>query len=258
MRHELTRIFDSRRTFTTVWGNHVTPTRPQCIAIFTVICLMMLTGAARANAVFASFQNADLQFNNTGTATTTGLFSASTPLQVSFEFHEDVTANGVTYLANQSINSTVTLTSAVADFVSGTRILDQPLKSGNLQFKDQFGNNLLTVSDFTGDITGIATGSTANLGTDTTLSSLPDIGSYSSDFLNFVPPNDVVASAGLTLELNGHFNKDADNYLTTFTANADGSFAGDAVNVPEPSALCFAGLTAMGLLLGRRRSRTAR
>ena len=213
----------------------------------------MVAGRARANAVFASFQNADLQFNNTGAAATTGLFSASNPLQVTFEFHEDVTAHGVTYLSGQSINSTVTLTSAVADFISGTRILDQPLKSGNLQFKDQFGNNLLTVSDFTGDITGIATGSTANLGTDTTLSSLPDVGTYSSDFLNFIPPGDVVSSTGLTLELNGHFAKNVDNYLSSFTANSDGSFSGNAVNVPEPSALCFAGLAVIGLLLGRRR-----
>ena len=216
-------------------------------------CVMALSGAARANTVFASFQNADFEFNNTGTASTTGLLSTGTPLQITFQFDESVTGDSITYAANQPIKATATLVSQVAGDVTGTHALDQPLQSGSLEFKDQFGNNLLTLSGFTADLTGFSGGSTANVSTDTTLPTSPDIGTYSSDFLQFAPANDVVASTSLTLELNGTLTAGTDNFINNFTANADGSFSGNAAAIPEPSGLSFAGIAGAGLLVRRKR-----
>lgn len=224
-------------------------------ALLAGLCSFLLCGTARADKVFASFQNAELDFSNTGSAATTGLFSAGIPLQVTFQFDENVSGDGVTYLAQEPIKATVTLSSVVADVVTVEgRILDQPLKNGTLEFKDALGHDLLTLSGFTGDVSGFATGSTATLGTDTTLSTLPDVGTYSSDFLKFAPSNSVVESTGLTLDVDGSFTEGANNYLSSFTANADGSFAGDVASVPEPSSLCLAGLATIALLLRRQRS----
>jgi hypothetical protein len=75
------------------------------------ISLLLLSASAHANTVFASFQNADVTFDNTGTAATTGLFSAGTPLQVTFEFDEDVKGDGLSYTADEPIKATVTLSS---------------------------------------------------------------------------------------------------------------------------------------------------
>jgi hypothetical protein len=138
--------------------------------------------------------------------------------------------------------------------VSGTKILDQALQDGTLEFKNSAGDNLLTVSGFTGDITGFAGGSTANLDTDTTLPSFPDVGTYSSDFLTFAPANDVVNSTSLTLNLSGTVGESSDHYLAAFSANADGSLSGNAVSsVPEPSGPCLLCVAAIALLLHRRR-----
>lgn len=224
-------------------------------AVLAAICMGVFAAGARANMVFASFQNADLQFENTTSAATTGLFSAGTPLQVTFEFDETVSYDSETYLADQPIQATVSLSSYVNGAVSGMSFLDQPLQNGTLSFRDKAGYNLLTVSGFTGDLTGNNGGSTANLDTDTTLARFPDVGTYSSDFLTFTSPGDVVDSSGLTLELTTQFTEATDNYLSSFTANADGSFAGDAVpnSVPEPSVLGVVWVTCIGLLSRRRR-----
>ena len=220
--------------------------------------------AARANTVFASFQNADLVFDNTPQPlnptlpeTTPGLFSAGSPLQVTFEFDENVTADGVTYTADEPIKATVTLSSEVNGFVSGTRNLDQALQDGTLKFTDAKGDNLLTISGFTGDITGRSGGSTGNLDTDTTLppAEFPDHGTYSSDFLRFAPANDVVNSTALTLTMSGTVNESTDSYLGAFSANADGSFSGNVSAIPEPSAPCILCVAAIALLLDRRRPR---
>jgi hypothetical protein len=231
-------------------------------SILAAIFLAVLGGEAHADMVFATFQNAELQFENTTSAATTGLFSAGTPLQVTFEFQETVSAHGETYLADQPVQATVSLSSYVNGAVSGTRSLDQALQNGTLTFTDRAGYNLLTVSDFTGDLEGNNGGSTANLDTDTTLPDYPDIGTYSSDFLTFPSPGDVVDSSGLTLELNGKFTEASglipssrNQYLASFTANANGSFSGDAVpnSLPEPSVLGVVWLTCIALLSRRRR-----
>jgi hypothetical protein len=227
-------------------------------AVLGICYLALMSNAARANTVIASFQNGELQFENSGTATSTGLFSDGSsapggPVSATFEFHENVTGgsvHNVTYANGATISATLTFTSEVNGAATGVTNLDQPIQDGQLEFVDQYGNDLLTISNFTGDVTGRNGGSAANFDTDATVSINPDSGTYSSDFYNFAFPHDVVNSTAMTLD-GGTFTSGTGGYLTNFTGNSDGSFA---TAVPEPSALGIMGLCSTAMLLRRRRA----
>jgi hypothetical protein len=221
------------------------------------LALLGSAKATQANTIFASFTHAEYIFSNTGTPSTTGLNTDTLPFQITFEFHQAVSGDSISYAANQPIQANVAMSTQVANTVTGTNFLDQPLKNGQMKFTDQFGNNLLTISNFTANLTGVNTGSTADQSIDTTLAVQPDIATYSSDFLQFSPSSDVVSSIAVTLDRSTTFQAGANNYVNTFAADADGSFSGNLASVPEPSGTCLIGVAAMGLLAHRSRLRRA-
>jgi len=233
------------------------------VSIAIVACMVTFF-AAKAPAipvpmVFASYQNANFNLNNNGSSAV--LTDVSPALSVTFIFDEAVVGPSHSYAANQPISATVTLTNVSANGAASSApvgpltIIDQPISGQTWSFTDQYGENLLTISNFAGDLIGASGGETANLAIDTTLARTPpDTLTYSSDFLSFSPGNVGATSSPLTLynattlAING-----ADNQVASFQANVDGSFSAPGiVSIPEPATfglLCLGGV----MLMMRRR-----
>lgn len=125
-------------------------------------------------------------------------------------------------------------------------------------------HNLLTLF-FTGDITGLQGGSSAQLHGDSIASPTTTV-SYSSDYLNFGSQGGtyVVNLSGLTNTAGGTGLQisSINQFLESFVAGAMGSFAAinvSPVTVPAPASIALLGtsmlLTPTGLFLARRQRR---
>lgn len=138
---------------------------------------------------------------------------------------------------NTNIPARLSLTSQVSGLAQPYGIfVDQPLGQFNLTLTalTPVGGktNLLTVTNSTGDITGISGGSTGSTSGDQQLNNNIN---FSSDFISFNGSSSRSFNIGFT-SINPPLSINPTNqYLNNFTASGNGSFA--AVVAPEPGSL---------------------
>jgi len=214
----------------------------------------VLAAAAPAHATgvqFATFTQttgSPFSFSNNATAAT---FSTTAATNINFAFTaasgQDTSARSATL----SLSSTTTATARSATF-GGSTFVDQNINGANnvLSIRDNAtGRNLLTLT-FTGDITGQAGSSNANLAGD---SAVGNTVTYTSDFVS-------LGSTGSFLiglpTIAPPLSAVPGSFLTSFITDALGSFSDTSVAaVPQPASVAMfgTGLVATALLLARRR-----
>jgi len=218
-------------------------------APLVVAALAVSAPASAASVEFANFNapgvNQPFHFTNNGG--TSGTIAVSS-MPITFNF---TAASGLGTSVHQAI-LTLSGTTFTPAGVLGT-LVDQRI-SGPAQLSITevgTGKNLLSITSFTGDITGRLGGPNASLsGADT----VGDTVTYTSDFLTFTQPGNSynLALAGITPVL----SIGPGNFLNTFAANITGQFSAMVLAVPAPSSVAMLGtglVAAMVLATQRKR-----